>query len=278
MIGSVPVQLLLNYGVRPLAVCALLWSLPAGLWELRWPARVLTFLATALRATPADVDAVDTVAAALALATSQTYSAWMIDARLPDGSGEELLARLRERDTRTPAIAHTAAHEATVLEGLLSAGWVEGLVKPMPAATLQGAVRRVLGSAAQDAGRVDRGDDDEPPLWDDDAAALALNGNRTHVETLRELFVQELAKSVYAISTAAERGDLDSVRGDLHRLRASCGFVGAQRLATAVQALQQDPASPERLGALEHVAQDTLAHARAVPPHAFLPENQSAAV
>ena len=100
-------------------------------------------------------------------------------------------------------------------------------------------------------------------MWDDAAAALALNGNRTHVDTLRELFVQELSKAVYAISTAAERGDLDSVRNDLHRLRASCGFVGAQRLAAAVQALQQDPASSMLLLALEQVAQDTLAAAGA---------------
>jgi DNA-binding response OmpR family regulator len=237
-----------------------------------------TFLTAALRATPADVDAVDTLAAALALASSQTYSAWMIDARLPDGTGEELLSRLRERDADTPAIAHTAAHEATVLEALLVAGFVEALVKPMPTATVQAALRRVLGLAAQDAAISALPIVEELPLWDDDAAALALNGNRAHVNTLRDLFVQELAKSVYAISTASERGDLDSVRGDLHRLRASCGFVGAERLAAAVQALQQEPSSSTRLVALEGIAQDTLEHARVVPPSTQLPEAQSAAV
>lgn len=237
-----------------------------------------SFLAAALRATPADVDAVDTIAAALALASSQAYAAWMIDARLPDGRGEDLLARLRERDPHAAAIAHTAAHEATVLEALLAAGFDEALVKPMPAATVQATVRRALGLATQDATITALPVVDELPLWDDDAAVLALNGNRTHVETLRDLFVQELAKSIYAISTAAERGDLDSVRGDLHRLRASCGFVGAQRLAAAVQALQQDPASPTRLDTLEFVAQDTLAHASVVPPSMQHPHAQSAAV
>lgn len=235
------------------------------------------FLTAALRATPAEVDAVDTMGAALALAASQTYAAWMIDARLPDGSGAELLARLRERDARTPAIAHTAAHESDVLDALVAAGFAEALVKPMPAATLQSALRRVLGSAADEAPAAELAIVEDVPLWDDDAAALALNGNRTHVETLRELFVQELTKSVYAISTAAERGDLDSVRGDLHRLRASCGFVGAQRLAAAVQALQQDPASPARLDALEHIAHETLAHAGVVPHPAPIVEAQSAA-
>ncbi len=223
-----------------------------------------SFLTAALRATPVEVDAADSLAAALALASSQDYAAWMIDARLPDGSGADLLARLRERHPHTPAIAHTAAREPTILDALVAAGFVEALVKPMPAAIVQGAARRVLGigpAATRDlaAAHVDG----KLPLWDDAAAALALNGNCTHVDTLRELFVQELSKAVYAISTAAERGDLDSVRNDLHRLRASCGFVGAQRLAAAVQALQQDPASSMLLLALEQVAQDTLAAAGA---------------
>jgi len=236
-----------------------------------------SFLTAALQAMPAEVDAVDTMASALASASSRSYSVWMIDARLPDGSGEELLARLRERDPHTPAIAHTAAIESTVLDALLAAGFTEALVKPMPASTLQASVRRVLGFETGDVTASDIVIDDRLPLWDDDAAALALNGNRTHVDTLRDLFVQELAKSVYAISTAAERGDLDSVRGDLHRLRASCGFVGAQRLAAAVQALQENPGSAVLLGALEHIAQDTLANARVVPHTSRIPEVQSAA-
>ncbi|HEY0501982.1 MAG TPA: response regulator [Lysobacter sp.] len=223
-----------------------------------------SFLAAALRATPVEVDAADSLAAALALASSQHYAAWMIDARLPDGSGADLLARLRERHPHTPAIAHTAARESTILDALLMAGFVDVLVKPMPAASVQGAVRRVLGIApAQTPDFAAAYVDGKLPLWDDDAAVQALNGNRTHVDTLRELFVQELPKAIYAITTAAERGDLDSVRNDLHRLRASCGFVGAQRLAAAVQAMQQDPASSTLLLALEQVAQDTLAAAGA---------------
>lgn len=236
-----------------------------------------SFLTAALRATPVDVDAADSLAAALALAQSQPYSAWMIDARLPDGSGADLLARLRERHPDTPAIAHTAAHESTILDALIAAGFAEALVKPMPAATLHAALRRVLGITPGHAPAVASAHvEGDLPLWDDEAAALALNGNRLHVETLRELFVQELSKSVYAITTAAERGDLDSVRSDLHRLRASCGFVGAQRLAAAVQALQEDPASSLRLDALEQVAQETLAQAKA-PAQGVVAADQSPA-
>ena len=47
LLGSVPVQLALNYGVRPLAACAAVWLLPFGLWEAGWPARAVTFVGTA---------------------------------------------------------------------------------------------------------------------------------------------------------------------------------------------------------------------------------------
>lgn len=227
-----------------------------------------TFLAAALRATPADVDAADSLAGALALASAQDYAAWMIDARLPDGSGEELLSRLRLRHPATPALAHTAAHEATILDGLVQAGFAEALTKPMPAATVQGALRRVLGIAppipvASIASSIDEG----LVLWDDEAALQALNGHRSHVDTLRDLFVNELPNTVYAISTAAERGDLDSVRSDLHKLRASCGFVGAQRLAATVHALQDEPSSTTRLQAFEQVARETLTQLPAATDH-----------
>ena len=96
------------------------------------------------------------------------------------------------------------------------------------------------------------------PVWDDESAIRALNGNRAHVDTLRELFAQELPKCLQAVTTAASQGDTSSIGAELHRLRASGGFVGAARLGAAVQALQHVPSSPLLLSALEHAAQDTL--------------------
>ena len=226
------------------------------------------FLAAALRAMPAEVDAVDCLAAATALASTQDYALWMIDARLPDGSGGDLLARLRARWPHTPALAHTAANESSTLDALLAAGFAEALVKPLPAATVQGAVRRALGmeTGGEASGPVACGG--KLPVWDDESAIRALNGNRAHVDTLRELFAQELPKCLQAITTAVSRGDTSSTTAELHRLRASCGFVGAARLGAAVQALQRAPSSPLLLSAFEDAAQDTLSqpYATQSPP------------
>ncbi|MFD0738622.1 response regulator [Lysobacter koreensis] len=217
------------------------------------------FMSVALEAVPAEVDSADSLAAALALANAQDYALWLFDANLPDGSGVELLARLRHRHPHTPAIAHTASDDKAVLDTLAVAGFARVLVKPLPSATLQRAVRSVLG-LGDAVGQASRDEPQaDPPAWDDEAAALALNGNRAHIATLRGLFVHELPHVRERIRADARSGDLDSVRASLHKLRASCGFVGAARLGVAVRELHHQADSPVLLARFVDAAQDTLA-------------------
>ena len=61
------------------------------------------------------------------------------------------------------------------------------------------------------------------------------------------------------ISADARSGDLESVRASLHKLRASCGFVGAARLGVAVRELHHQADSPVLLARFVDAAQDTLA-------------------
>lgn len=214
------------------------------------------FLGNALRAVPVEVDSADSVAAAMTLATAQAYALWLFDARLPDGDGAALLARLRPLHPQVPAIAHTASEESEVLAALRAAGFAEVLVKPLPASRLQAVVRRVLGPALPAVAA-----HGPTALWDDEAAALALNGNRAHVDTLRGLFLAELPQARERIAVAARAGNIDGLCGELHRLRASCGFVGAAQLGEAVQALQQQPESVELLARFGEVVQATLEQA-----------------
>src|SRR5688572_30289570 len=102
------------------------------------------FLTASIHALPAAVDAADSMAAALALAATNRYDAWLFDANLPDGSGVELLERLRIRDSSTPALAHTAAPDAEIGESLRAAGFAQVLVKPLPALAVQKALRALL--------------------------------------------------------------------------------------------------------------------------------------
>jgi len=222
-----------------------------------------TFLATAARGVPAEVEVADSCAAALVLAGPRDrHDLWLVDANLPDGDGIGLLASLRARGLRVPALAHTATRDADALAALRAAGFRDVLVKPMPVDALQAAVRGALALRIRDAAPVAMAHPGESAAaWDDASALAALNGERAHVDGLRKLFVAELPAACDSVHDAAQAGDVEAMRAALHRLRASCGFVGATALASAVAGLQQAPGSAQALALFARVAQDTLSSA-----------------
>lgn len=225
------------------------------------------FLTAAVEGVPAEVDSADNLAAASALAQAHDYALWLFDAHLADGCGARLLQSLRPHLPHTPALAHTATADTQVHDMLRCAGFLEVLVKPLPATAVQQAVRRALAMGddevacdAANAAPVSR------LAWDDEMAALALNGNRVHIATLRGLFVDDLPRVLQHIAAAMRGRDLDGARASLHRLRASCGFVGAARLGEAARALYQRTDSPALLARFERAAADTLAGVTAADP------------
>jgi len=216
------------------------------------------YLATVVRAVPAEVDCAESLAAARALAATHSYDLWLFDAQLPDGRGCDLLAQVRARLPAVPALAHTASTDPALWAGLIAAGFAQVLVKPLTPAALQSAVQRALGLAVVPAAVANAADaDDERLLWDDQAAARAMDFNRRHIDALRDLFLAELPQARALIVAAAREGDTATMAAGLHRLRASCGFVGAARLAAAVAALQQQPGSAGHVASFDAAAQAT---------------------
>ena len=204
------------------------------------------FLVAATQALPAMVDIADSVASALDLASRHAHALWLVDAHLPDGSGADLLTRLRGRDPTTPALAHTAAADRSVRDALIAAGFSEVLVKPLAAAQLHAALRRALGLVPVRAAEASTPYRASSP-WDDTAALAALNGQHAHVDALRLMFIAELPRSRDALRAAAERDDPDAMRASLHRLRSSCSFVGATQLGALARTLEADPLSATAL-------------------------------
>lgn len=215
-----------------------------------------SFLSAALEAMPAEVATAASSAEASRQGTS--FDLWLIDANLPDGDGAALLRRLRTIAPDVPAIAHTADYSAQLRNRLLQAGFAEVLIKPLTAAQLQASVRRWLRPSAPV----------EPPTslaaetvlddWDDDAALIALNGNREHVAMLRKLFLDELPAAKQAVLSSFQSADGEQLRSALHKLHASCGFVGAAQLAKAVAGLQQAPSSAAALERFTQAAEALL--------------------
>jgi DNA-binding response OmpR family regulator len=238
-----------------------------------------TFLTIAAEGLPADVDAVDSCSTALRSAALQSaqdnpHDLWLIDANLPDGSGAGLLASLRQAFPPKPALAHTASHDPADHAALLAAGFDEVLVKPLPMIALQAAICRSLGYEHARDGHVpdaQAGNADSTsvcatlPSWDDAAALLALKGEQSHVIALRSLFLDELAGQCNTIERAFADGDVARAMRTLHMLRASCGFVGAVRLAEAARVLEGDPRSQFALERLTSAARDLLGSQATTP-------------
>jgi len=189
------------------------------------------YLAGALQGLPAQVDEAADLRQALELAVPGRHRVWLIDARLPDGTGTALLHRLRRKDPDTPALCHTAEPDPARRAELARDGFDEVIVKPIDARELRERVRRHLHPPAS----LRTGE--QLPRWDDEGAARALNGERAHIDALRRLFLAELPKARRRIDDALAAGRHGDACDELHKLRASCAFVGAGRLAARVQAL-----------------------------------------
>ncbi|MFT3756315.1 MAG: response regulator [Pseudoxanthomonas sp.] len=194
------------------------------------------WLAAVLETLPATVNTAGSLAAARSGDISQDL--WLLDANLPDGSGTVLLAELRRQRPATPALAHTADTSAGMRQQLLQAGFAAVLAKPLEAEALLAAVRQALALTAAPVTPAPAASTDLP-VWDDALALAALNGHAENVAALRGLFLAELPKQHAAILAAAASGDTPALHAELHRLRASCGFVGAARLQAVAMAFDQ---------------------------------------
>lgn len=213
------------------------------------------FLAEALAALPARVDVAGSIAAALRRARAGAHALWLVDAHLPDGDGLDCLRALRGLHA-TPALAITAGAPRAELDALCAGGFLEVLLKPVSVALLQGTVRRLLGAPVATIARPAAG---KLPVWDEARALAAIGGNPASLAALRRLFLDELPAQRAQLGQAQARGDAAAVHAIVHKLRASCGFAGAARLAREVEALAASPLDAARLLRFGDAAEDALA-------------------
>lgn len=140
---------------------------------------------------------------------------------------------------------HTADGDTSIHARLREAGFSDTLVKPLGRDQLLKAVRRALvnSPAGISVAPAPAAVELQVQDWDETAALAALNGQRNHLIALRELFLAELPGVRDAVEQAVDQHDERQLRSQLHRLQASCGFVGAARLGRAVRQLHHAPES-----------------------------------
>jgi DNA-binding response OmpR family regulator len=203
------------------------------------------FLVQALAAMPVAVDLAGSLASARSLACAG-HALWLFDAQLPDGHAGTLLAELRAAGLQAPALALTAADDAPALARLHEAGFSDVLGKPITAQRLCAVLRQHLPPPAAD------------PIWDDAAARAAVGGDEASVAALRKLFLDELSVQATRLRALLAEGELAAAGEHLHRLKASCGFVGAAALLGAVRDLSNDLHDETALARFERFAAQLL--------------------
>ena len=196
-------------------------------------------LAAGLAALPAEVEVVATVAAARERAQAGGHVLWLFDLQLPDGRGDALLAALRSDGLATPALALSAD------VGAVAPGFLRVLAKPIELAALRRAVASALPPEAL-------------PPWDEAAGLAAVAGQAAALAQLRRLFLDELPAQQMQVHAACLAGRHDDARAVLHRLKASCGFVGALPLLEAVRALHAAPGDGRALSRFEACSERLL--------------------
>lgn len=211
-----------------------------------------SFLAEALASFPARVDVAGDIVQAVALAREHEHALWLVDAHLPDGDGSDCLRALRALRA-TPALAITAGVSREELDGLCASGFIEVLPKPVSVAMLLASVQRTLDGPRPWVREPAPG---KLPAWDEAKALAALGGSPAALQALRKLFLAELPLLRGKIAGAHAQGDGDAIRALLHKLKAGCGFVGAIRMAQAVDALTDAPLDAQAWRRLEFAMDD----------------------
>lgn len=176
------------------------------------------YTSEALRQAGSTVKQTDCIRRALRLALAWRPGLILTDLNLPDGSGEELVRRLR---TDWPAkhplpllVAMTAAGSAS-RDDALNGHFNRVLRKPFEASELA----MVFGGVRE-----------HPPTSDNRAGAPGAN------DRLRRLARQELLRHLPRIAARLESGRLESAGALAHRLAASAAVCGAAELGRQLQA------------------------------------------
>jgi HPt (histidine-containing phosphotransfer) domain-containing protein len=151
--------------------------------------------------------------------------------------------------SNTKLIAVSAELTPSVISRLTAMGIHRALAKPMSIAELHKAIVTELN--------LDTTLGSEAALWDTQNALLALGNNLEILNTLKGLFKAELPGMLEQIKQSYMLGNFSKISETLHKLKASCGFLGANKLLAECYALDSN-ISQVRLDYFQKIALQTL--------------------
>jgi two-component system phosphate regulon response regulator PhoB len=102
-----------------------------------------------LRQSDFDVTTGSTLEVGISLARKSSFDLYLLDSKLPDGSGLELCTKIREFDRQTPILFYSAAAYETDREVALQSGAQAYLVKPSQTSELCALVSSLIDDFRQ---------------------------------------------------------------------------------------------------------------------------------
>jgi PAS domain S-box-containing protein len=199
---------------------------------------------------------------ALAVLDQHPVDVVLMDVQMPEMSGFEVTARIREQETlvggRLPIIAVTAHAMKGDRQRCLEAGMDDYLAKPLKAQELFAALERVLRVRAV-TDRSEVGPAEEEGSIDEAEVLARVGGNRTLLGKMARLFLDIYPRWLTELHAAVIEANASKV-GDLaHTLKGSVSHFGARAAVNAALALQNLGRSSNLAGA--DVAYTALAEA-----------------
>lgn len=194
---------------------------------------------------------------ALKLAKSHNFDLILTDIGLPDLSGYELAASIREYENKqgkpsTPIIGLTAHAEAHAQPEALGAGMNKVISKPINQTKLQEILHDFLSPQVKSPIKEEMslGQDlpdteaqlfamDAHPLLDVEAGINTLGNEIILKELLKDMIEEELPMSVGAFEKAYATGDWETIEKIAHKIKSSALYCGTTRLQYACQYLER---------------------------------------
>jgi len=198
---------------------------------------------------------------ALARAAEEDFDLILMDVQMPEMSGLEASAAIRERETGTrahvPIVALTAHAMTGDRERCLAAGMDGYVSKPLRPDELFAAIETALApSAGQDpAGSAAAAERPDPPPLDAGTLLAGFGGNRKLLGEVIELFLADTPRILDEARRALARRDAAALASSAHALKGSMGLFAQTGAYEAARRLELAARTGELAGIEETFAE-----------------------
>lgn len=206
----------------------------------------LRFIADAIVLLPVQVDECRSFTEAKAMLEQFFYDLILSDIHLEDGN---LFHESQFLPKQIRKIAMSAEITPNVSNRLKALGIDCILAKPMSIADIHLAVIQQLDIPSQP--------DKQLALWDVKQGLSALGNNAEILKSLKDLFKAELPQMMQQIDVEFKNANHQKIVDILHKLKASCGFLGANKLLTQCYSFEHNICQQSKADFMQ-VAKQTL--------------------